>query len=305
MTGTAVGFAIVEVVMRPSHLVSAASLLAAVAAAGTSAVVAHGSPTTSPTTSPGGSTPSSTPAVDPALLDTQVIRVSLSPTHNVMPSIVVGASGTVYFLEQAAGQTRAAQAPDVRQPPPPAPQPMMTRRLTPRGLEMVLRRADELGLFTAREYQQAMVTDQATTYVELTRGRSTLVHEVYALGFDGTESDPDRNAVLTFVRELSDLDALVGSEVGPATRYLSTTFLVRDAYGDVPSSPTPWPQIAVQHGCVRLPLAAFQLPVEGTYATDEGTTLAVLPALPGGPCAEAITAESVSSPHDSAPSTQP
>ena len=177
------------------------------------------------------------------------------------------------------------------------------------GIQQVLAAADEAGLFADIDYDQPTnIADASTATVTINVNGQTWVHEAYALGIGGgpgggqTESTPERQALLDFIGQLTELTS-PGPNGDPGifapAEYGIEALVVDDlsAYGADGIEPTvvDWPaevsvRLADATTCTVVPAsevgdtlaAASQL----TFFTDAGVTYQVLakPILPGSGC---------------------
>ncbi len=220
-----------------------------------------------------------------------------------LPQLVIGGDGWVYFPSAESptggvstsdsasgfvGSGRVSSRPAAI-PAPPEPTPVERRRLTPAGIAIVMDLADELGLLaTPGPYEDPGITDMSTTDVTLVDGAGTYVHDASALGFD--DETGNRKDLLDFVTAVGDLRSLVGSDnLGPAEAYVPELFAVSiggAAYSA--DGPADWPAgVALEEGCIRLPVAEFPTGVAGIYVADvdgTATRITVVPDLPGDDC---------------------
>lgn len=186
---------------------------------------------------------------------------------------------------------------------------VQVQAITEAGIQQILAAADEAGLLADVDYTaETNIADASTATVTISADGETWVHEAYALGFagpDGVEPTSERQALLRFVTQLTDLEALVGSEnLGEATLFEPTEYEIEaiavddlSAYGTDGIEPTveEWPADV----SVRLVDAAECTIVQAsevgellasanqlTFFTDAGVTYQLLarPALPGSQC---------------------
>ena len=186
---------------------------------------------------------------------------------------------------------------------------VQVRTITEAGIQEILAAANEAGLLADVDYTaETNIADASTATVTISADGETWVHEAYALGFagpDGVEPTSERQALLRFVTQLTDLEALVGSEnLGEATLFEPTEYEIEaiavddlSAYGTDGIEPTveEWPADV----SVRLVDAAECTVVQAsevgellasanqlTFFTDAGVTYQLLarPALPGSQC---------------------
>jgi hypothetical protein len=186
---------------------------------------------------------------------------------------------------------------------------VQVQTITEEGIQQLLAAAADAGLLADVEYDgPTNLADAPTAIVTINAAGETWVHEAYALGLgspDGTETSPEREALLGFVRLLGDLSAAAGPEnVGETElfeprEYAIEALVVDDlsAYGGDGIEPRvmEWPEeittrLADATSCTVVPtaevgatlLAADQL----TFFTDDGVTYQVLarPVLPGRSC---------------------
>lgn len=177
------------------------------------------------------------------------------------------------------------------------------------GIQQVLAAAEEAGLFADIDYDQPTnIADASTATVTINVNGETWVHEAYALGIgvgpggDQTESTPERQALLDFIGQLTELTS-PGPTGDPGifepSEYGIEALVVDDlsAYGADGIEPTvvEWPadasvRLADATTCTVVPASevgeilgeATQL----TFFTDAGVTYQVLakPLLPGTDC---------------------
>lgn len=185
---------------------------------------------------------------------------------------------------------------------------LQVQPITEDGIDRVLAAAEEAGLFDDVEYEAPTnVADATTSTVVISANGETWVHEAYALTLGaglGTET-PERQALLDFIIQLTDLPTLVGEEnLGEVGLYEPTDYAIEaspvddlSAFAGDGIEPTvvEWPtdssvQLADASSCTIVPAteigdtlaAANQL----TFFSDEGITYQVLarPVLPGSTC---------------------
>ena len=186
---------------------------------------------------------------------------------------------------------------------------VQVQAITEAGIQQILAAADEAGLLADVDYTaETNIADASTATVMVSADGETWVHEAYALGFagpDGVEPTSERQALLRFVTQLTDLEALVGSEnLGEATLFEPTEYEIEaiavddlSAYGTdaIEATVEDWPAdisvgLADATECTVVPAtevgqllaSANQL----TFFEDAGVTYQVLarPALPGSQC---------------------
>ena len=178
---------------------------------------------------------------------------------------------------------------------------VQVRTATEAGTQALLALANEYGLLAEVEYASPTnIADAPNTVVAITADGVTYVHNAYALGTsgDGTESDPQRQALADFVTAATG-DWLYGDnpELGPEASFVAETFLIRALeVGDMePTDIEPtvvdWPADAsvrlVDAGeCAAVPAAEvaemFADANQLTFFADGGVTyqVAVRPQLP-------------------------
>jgi hypothetical protein len=186
---------------------------------------------------------------------------------------------------------------------------VQVQTITEQGIQNVLAAADEAGLLADVDYTvDSNVADASTATVTISANDETWTHEAYALGFadpDGGESTPERQALLDFVTQLSDLAKLAGAEnLGEATLFDPTEYEIQavrvddlSAYGIEGIEPTveEWPsdvsvRLADAAECTVVPAAEVGDLLESanqlTFFSDNAVTYQVLarPALPGSTC---------------------
>ena len=185
---------------------------------------------------------------------------------------------------------------------------LQVQTITEEGIDEVLAAAEEAGLFRDVEYEAPTdVADATTSTVVISANGETWVHEAYALTLGaglGTET-PERQALLDFIIQLTDLPTLVGAEnLGETALFEPTEYAIEaipiedlSAYAGDGIEPTvvEWPTDA----SVRLPDASSCTVVPAaeigdtlaaanqlTFFADDGATYQVLarPVLPGSTC---------------------
>jgi len=167
-----------------------------------------------------------------------------------LPAVVVAGDGTVY-------------APGVmtKEYPGPLVLPVTSRTITEAGIQILLAKADSLGLLTSPppDYTPAgliMIADAPDTELALSAKASSFAHSAYALGImspngDGTkENTPARQALLDFSLALRDLTGTVGAEnLGAEGMFTPAAYRIRARVAEQSevdaSTPTPavvdWP----------------------------------------------------------------
>ena len=127
--------------------------------------------------------------------------------------------------------------------------PLFQRTVDEVGVQAILSLAREKGLLAAApDYavppEGPMVADAPDTVVEIAANGTTYVHRAYALGIDGTNSTPARDALNAFVMAISDLAAVVGSEhIDAGSPFAPTSFRVRATPVDPAQFTEPSPTI--------------------------------------------------------------
>ena len=127
--------------------------------------------------------------------------------------------------------------------------PLFQRTVDEVGVQAILSLAREKGLLAAApDYavppEGPMVADAPDTVVEIAANGTTYVHRAYALGIDGTNSTPARDALNAFVMAISDLAAVVGPEhIGAEAPFAPTSFRVRATPVDPAQFTEPSPTI--------------------------------------------------------------
>ena len=186
---------------------------------------------------------------------------------------------------------------------------VQVQTITETGIQNLLAAADDAGLLADIDYTiDSNVADASTATVVISADGDTWTHEAYALGFagpDGVEPTPERQALLAFVTQLTELSKLAGAEnLGETSLFEPTEYAIEatpvddlSAYGSDGIEPTleEWPadvsvRLADASSCVTLPateigellVAANQL----TFFTDADVTYQVVarPVLPGSTC---------------------
>jgi hypothetical protein len=211
------------------------------------------------------------------------VLVSITSGYgSALPDLVIAGDGSVYTPMSAAGGLAFAAPPGL------PPQSLAVRHLTPEGLDLVLRHADELRLLgTPPEYADVGVTDMADTTVTLRDDSGTYVHSAYALGFDDPEQNPARRRLDEFVDSLGDLEHLVSDDnVDDAELYVPERWQVaKDT--SYTTEPERWPfDIAPALGCAEIP-GVVPEKVAGVYeAVIEGarTEVSIVAAFPWTDC---------------------
>lgn len=182
---------------------------------------------------------------------------------------------------------------------------VLVRSVTEAGTQSLLQLANKYGLLADVEYVNPTdIADAPDTVVTIAANGATYTHRAYALGIggDGTESDPQRQALADFVNAATG-DWLYGDnpELGTEQPFASDTYLIwAIEVGDMqPTDIEPtvvdWPADAsvrlVDAGeCAAVPAAEvgalFAAATQLTYFAEGGVTyqLAVKPQLPGDSC---------------------
>jgi hypothetical protein len=185
---------------------------------------------------------------------------------------------------------------------------LQVQTITEDGIDSVLAAAEQAGLFDEVDYEAPTnVADATTSTVTISANGETWVHEAYALTLGaglGTET-PERQALLDFITQLTDLPTLVGdANLGEIALYEPTDYAIEaipvedlSGFGSDGIEPTvvEWPtdssvRLADASSCTVVPAteigetlaAANQL----TFFSDDGVTYQVLarPVLPGTTC---------------------
>lgn len=192
--------------------------------------------------------------------------------------------------------------------------PMQVQPISEDGIQAVLAAADEAGLFADIDYEDEstqLIADAPTTVVTISVDGETWEHSAYALGFDGLpEGDqgtsPEREALQSFVEQLSDLAAVAGDEsLGEPEVFVPDAYEIVATPVEDPSAlavdgiePTvvEWPatagvELAETGQCTRIGAdavgALFEEANELTLFSEDDVTYEVFvrPALPGRTCA--------------------
>jgi hypothetical protein len=179
--------------------------------------------------------------------------------------------------------------------------------MTEEQIQEVLRLADEAGLLEEVEYDQPdNIADATTAVVTINANGETFVHEAYALGIGdgpgGAESTPERQALLDFVGELSNITNTAAS--GEVVLYEPEAYAIEalpvddlSAYGTDGIEPTvvDWPadasvRLADASSCTVIAAdevdEVFAAANQLTFFDDGGVVYQVLvrPVLPGRAC---------------------
>ena len=186
---------------------------------------------------------------------------------------------------------------------------VQVQTITETGIQNLLAAAADAGLLADIDYTiDSNVADASTATVTISADGDTWTHEAYALGFagpDGVEPTPERQALLAFVTQLSELSKLAGAEnLGETSLFEPTEYAMEatpiddvSAYGADGIEPTieEWPadvsvRLVDASSCVTVPApeigellaAANQL----TFFTDAEVTYQVVarPVIPGSTC---------------------
>ena len=186
---------------------------------------------------------------------------------------------------------------------------VQVQTITETGIQNLLAAADDAGLLADIDYTiDSNVADASTATVTISANGETWTHEAYALGFagpDGVEPTPERQALLAFVTQLTELSKLAGAEnLGETALFEPTEYAIEatpvddlSAYGADGIEPVveEWPadvsiRLTDATTCVTLPAseigellaAANQL----TFFTDADLIHEVVarPVLPGSTC---------------------
>ncbi len=265
-------------------------------------------------TTPDDTTPdTSTPVVGiehPTEATAAIIRLGyvggmLPPDYafSQLPTVLVAGDGSVY-------------APGVMtmQYPGPLVLPVTSRTITEAGIQILLAKADSLGLLTSPspDYTPSgdiMIADAPNTEVVLAAKGSSFTHSAYALGLmtpggDGTKDNtPARQALLDFSLALQDLTATVGADnLGAEGIYTPAAYRIRaraaeqsELDGITPAPPVvEWPastgvKLADATNCATLTAeqagTVLADATQDTYFTDGDSLYFVAAAvlLPGDP----------------------
>ena len=157
-----------------------------------------------------------------------------------LPQLVIGGDRRVY-----------TGAPIAEIYPGPLVYPVNQRSLSAQGLQQVMHLAADLGLLAPPPNYDLPdgigIADAADTVVTLVANGEVFVHRAYALELGGT-STPARDRLSQFVRQVTDLEALVGSAaLGAEEPFVPTQYRVRAVEGSIPdpsgidSTIVPWP----------------------------------------------------------------
>ncbi len=219
-------------------------------------------------------------------------------TFQQTPTVLVSGDGQVF--------TPGAQVEIYPGPLLPA---VQVQTITETGVQNLLAAADAAGLLADVDYSiDSNVADASTATVTISANGETWTHEAYALGFagpDGVESTPERQALLAFVTQLTELSKLAGVEnLGETSLFEPTEYAIEampvddlSVYGTDGIEPTleEWPAAV----SVRLADAAVCTVVEAvevgellttanqlTFFTEADVTYQVIarPILPGSTC---------------------
>lgn len=180
--------------------------------------------------------------------------------------------------------------------------PVNERSLSAQGLQQVMRLAADLGLLASPPSYDLPpgigIADAADTVVTLVANGEVFVHRAYALDLGGT-STPARDRLSRFVREVSDLEALVGSAaLGPEEPFVPAQYRMRAVEGNIPdlsgieSTIVPWStnagialaDVGECHVIDAEPVRALFAAANELTRFDDGTkvwTLTVSTVLPG------------------------
>jgi hypothetical protein len=185
---------------------------------------------------------------------------------------------------------------------------LQVQTITEEGIDEVLAAAEEAGLFNEVDYEAPNnIADATTSRVVISANGETWVHEAYALTLGagiGTET-PERQALLDFIIQLTDLPTLVGAaNLGETALYEPMDYAIEArpvedlsvfAGDGIEPTVVEWPAdvsvpLADASACTVVPAteigetlaAANQL----TFFSDDGITYQVLarPVLPGSTC---------------------
>ncbi len=175
-------------------------------------------PTTPPIDTTGGSS-----VAYPTAADAVVLRLGYEggfvPAGTAfvnLPTLLITGDGRVI-----------TQAPVTAQYPGPLVAPLEVRTISPEGIEVLLRLADDSGLLgEIPDYTgETNIADAPNTVVSLQTDTGTYTHSAYALGIASDaagnptdESTPARQALADFVAQVTDLEATVGAgELGSSS----------------------------------------------------------------------------------------
>lgn len=205
-----------------------------------------------------------------------------------MPRVVLAGDGSVYF--------EGAQIEIYPQPLLP---PVLVSHVEEPFVQALLDNARRLNLFRAVTYGLPPngIADAPSTIVTISANGSTWVHDAYALGMAGNETDPARAALEQFVSGLAPLS----DGLDPATSFVATRYAVRATPADQvppPDGITPnevvWPSsagvpLATAGECAVVTRAAignvFDRATQITRFVDAGVKYVVIvrPMVPGDP----------------------
>lgn len=188
----------------------------------------------------------------------------------------------------------------------------LTQTVSPAGIEALLAAAASAGLLADVDYPSddvLLIADAPTAMLTISADGTTYTHEAYALGIGGgpgaggTESTPERQALLDFLTALQvDPASIIGAEnLGAPTEYepaaIQLIALPMDDLSGFDPAPTlqPWPaesgiELATATDCVEADGAAIldliQAATQLTFFTENGETYQVTPrpAYPGRSC---------------------
>ena len=170
------------------------------------------------------------------------------------------------------------------------------------GIQRLLAAADEAGLYADIDYSADLnVADASTAMVTINVDGETWVHEAYALGIGAgpgpadTDVAAEREALNTFLAEVSDLASLVGpDELGPTEIYEPDDYLIEAlvvddpadfANGEIEPTIVAWPagatvRLADAASCTSVPASEVAEVLESanqlTLFSDEGIIYQVL-----------------------------
>lgn len=187
----------------------------------------------------------------------------------------------------------------------------MVQSVTPEGIQSILAAAESAGLFADIDYateDELLIADAPTTVLTISAADATYTHEAYALGIgggpgEGTESTPERQALLDFLTALTnDPASLTGADgLGEPSPYTPTAYQlmavpVEDLSGFDPEPTVEgWPadagvELATATDCVEVDREAIgdllETATQLTFFTENDVTYQVTarPAYPGRSC---------------------
>ena len=224
-------------------LMSATALVAALAACGSDGSSTSEQPAdTAGGTAPAGDTlPAAEGYAHPTGPDDEIVNYSQLGGFTTMeyafqqpPMVLISGDGRVFTTGPVLAIYPGPALPNIQ-----------VGTITEEGIQTILAAADEAGLLAEVGYDAPTnVADASTASVTLNVDGASWIHEAYALGLGagpdaavGSESTPEREALLAFTAQLMDLPTMVGADqLGPVEPFEPEEYLIQAVPVDDPSA---------------------------------------------------------------------